>query len=150
MGDGRTSRERKFDGQTFARADGTHPVMVLEDRYGGCYSGGAWLAISVADRIENGSFRAIHILDRGPSGDDVEARYFWSDPPSWIAVGATPDGAVAALRAKDEEADEAALLELDRKIEEGLADLEAGRSHTADEVRAYMRARFGRPADAAE
>ena len=124
-----------------------HPVMVLEDRYGGVYSGGPWLAIGVADRLENGAYRAVRVLESGPSGDDVEAQFFWGEPPSWIAVGQTPDEAVARLRAAS---DDEVLRELDRKLAEGLADLEAGRVYTTEEVAAEMRRRFGRPADAAE
>jgi hypothetical protein len=30
---------------------------------------------------------------------DIEARIFWENPPTWIAVGATPDEAIDALEA---------------------------------------------------
>ena len=36
--------------------------------------------------------------DDGPLGSDVDASMFWVDPPSWIAVGSTPDEALEKLR----------------------------------------------------
>ena len=127
-----------------------HPIMVLQDRYGGCYSGGRWLAIREADRLENGAYRVVRCLEGGPSDEDIEAREFWTNPPSWIAAGQTPDEAVAALIARSSERDGQVLADLDRKIAEGTDDLDAGRVHTADEVRAYLKARFSRDLDAAE
>lgn len=127
------------------------PIAVVQDRYGGCYSGGAWLAISVADRLENGAYRVVRCLEGGPSDGDVEAREFWTDPPSWIAAGTTPDEAVKALLKKTRmQQDREALAELDRKIAEGTADLDAGRTRSIDEVRAAMRTRFGQEVTAAE
>jgi antitoxin ParD1/3/4 len=40
---------------------------------------------------------------------------------------------------------EKALAELDKKLDEGLADIRAGRVHSSAEVLAELRARFGRP-----
>ena len=73
------------------------PVAVIQDRYGGVYSGGRWLAINAADKLDNGSYRIIRCLEGGPHGDDVEAQDFWSTPPSWIAAGSTPEEAIAKL-----------------------------------------------------
>ena len=42
-----------------------HPVAILEDRYGGCYSRGAWLAVSGADTLENGCYRIIRTPEGG-------------------------------------------------------------------------------------
>ena len=126
------------------------PIALVQDRYGGGYSGGAWLAISAADRLENGAYRIVRCLEAGPSDSDIEARAFWADPPSWIAAGASPDEAIQALRARKSGDDERYLAELDRKIAEGTADLDAGRVHTLEEVRLSLHERFGRGADAAE
>ncbi|MBX9909607.1 MAG: hypothetical protein K2Z25_12940 [Beijerinckiaceae bacterium] len=78
----------------------THPVAIVEDRYGGCYSKGAWLAVDGADTLENGCYRVIRTLEQGPHGDDCDAQEFWNDPPHWIASGATPDQALSNLMAK--------------------------------------------------
>jgi hypothetical protein len=77
----------------------SYPVAIIEDRYGGCYSGGAWLAIAIADHLENGAYRVVGCLEDGPHGDDTDAQMFWAGPPSWIAVGNTPDEALANLKA---------------------------------------------------
>jgi hypothetical protein len=74
-----------------------HPLMLLQDRYGGTYSGGEWLAVREADQLCEGQSRAAWIVDRGPSGNDREAAGFWSEPPSWIAVGESPEAAIKAL-----------------------------------------------------
>jgi len=74
------------------------PIAVLQDGYGGAYSRGAWLAIGCADKVENGAYRIIRCMEGGAHGDDSEAGTFWSDPPSWIAVGNTPEDAVQNLR----------------------------------------------------
>lgn len=124
-----------------------HPIMVVEDRYRGVYSGGVWLAIGAADAIENGSYRAIHVLDRGPGGDDLDAQDFWSAPPAWIAVGQTPDEAVAALL---DRADAALGRDLDAKLAEGQADLDAGRRRPLDDVKRALLAKLGPAASAAE
>jgi hypothetical protein len=81
-------------------ADPDFPILVLQNRYTGTYSGGERLAISEADRLENGAFQIIRALESGPHGDDGDAMDFWYDPPDWIAVGKTPDEAVANLRDK--------------------------------------------------
>lgn len=74
------------------------PIVVVQDRYGGAYSRGKWLAISEADRLENGAYRIIRCLENGPHGDDSDAAEFWANPPTWIAVGQTPDEAVHKLQ----------------------------------------------------
>jgi hypothetical protein len=77
-----------------------HPVVIVQDRYGGVYSGGAWLAVGGATTLENGAYRVIRTLEEGPHGDDVTAGEFWMNPPDWIAVGSTPDLAFRALQTK--------------------------------------------------
>jgi hypothetical protein len=74
-----------------------YPIAIIQDRYGGSYSGGAWLAISRSDQLENGAYRVVRCLEGGPHDGDVEAREFWANPPSWIAAGATPDEAIKKL-----------------------------------------------------
>lgn len=80
--------------------DPDHPIIVLRDRYAGTCSGGEWLAIGEADKLENGAFRAIRALECGPHGDGADAMDFWYAPPVWRAAGKTPDEAVAILRNK--------------------------------------------------
>ena len=82
-----------------AEAHRLFPIAVIQDRYSGCYSGGTWLAIAVADHPENGAYRVVRCLEDGPHGDDGDAQIFWADPPSWVASGETPDKAVERLKA---------------------------------------------------
>jgi hypothetical protein len=68
-----------------------YPVAIIEDRYGGTYSHGKWLAIR---EMNNDRYR---IVMMGPHSEDGDAADFWDDPPEWIAVGDTPDEALAAI-----------------------------------------------------
>jgi hypothetical protein len=77
-----------------------YPVVVVQDRYQGVYSGGQWLAIAVADTPECGMPRTSWALEFGPSAGDVEAAMFWVGAPDWIAPGRTPDSAIESLIAK--------------------------------------------------
>jgi hypothetical protein len=90
--------------------DVTYPIAVVEDRYSGTYSGGRWLAIAGADAFENGLTRVAFCVEDGPgpSGQDGDARDFWSEPPHWIAAGDTADAAIENLRKRviSEEASE--------------------------------------------
>lgn len=61
-----------------------------------------------------------------------------------------PEGRSVRVVIEDEISDEELRAEFDREIALGIADLDAGRWFTAEEVRAEMRARFGPLADAAE
>jgi len=81
----------------------TYPIAVFEDRYFGVYSGGGWIAVSECDRIEDGRSR-FYIAFDGTHGDDSEAGTFGGLIPilSWIAVGITPDDAIANLKKKVE------------------------------------------------
>jgi hypothetical protein len=79
----------------------TYPVILIQDRYNGVYSGGAWLAIGAADENVDGVARVAWIMDgNGPAASDLDAALFWGEPASWIAVGDTPDEALANLIAK--------------------------------------------------
>lgn len=76
------------------------PAAIIQDRYNGVYAGGSWLAISEADtQFEHGMSRVDWCLNDGPYGDDTDAMMFWAEPPTWIAVGNTPDAALSALKA---------------------------------------------------
>jgi hypothetical protein len=72
--------------------DCPYPCVIVNDRYGGSYSGGPWVAYPLFAEPE------------GPSGQDHEATAFWdayaSAPAQPIGVGETPDEALADLRAK--------------------------------------------------
>ena len=77
-----------------------YPIFIIEDRYGGTYSRGNWLAVSCADnrfKLESAKTRIEHIMEEGPHGGDTEAMSFWSDPPNWIAVGNSPNDALKNL-----------------------------------------------------
>lgn len=76
----------------------TFPIAIVQDRYTGAYSGGRWLAIaSATDTVDETRVDFCLGSDHGPSGSDV-AGSFWVTPPSWIAVGSTPEEALANLR----------------------------------------------------
>lgn len=73
------------------------PVAILNDRYQGTYSGGEWVAVAGAypTRIER-------LYDLEAFAGDIECEEFWKSGrvPLWVAVGATPEAALAALEAK--------------------------------------------------
>jgi hypothetical protein len=79
------------------RLERAHPIVIIEDRYGGAYSQGAWFAINAAYTAADVRSRIFEMLESGPNGDDFEAQEFWSEPPNWIAAGHTPDIALDAL-----------------------------------------------------
>ena len=84
-------------------ADPFYPIAVIEDRYSGTYSGGAWLALSRANAKVEGEnlMRAEWVLADGPGGDDITCGVCWGKLPAWIAVGDSPDAAVAMLQSKE-------------------------------------------------
>jgi hypothetical protein len=76
------------------------PVALVQDRYQGVYSGGAWLAIAEASELVDSTNTRVQFCltdDRGPFGQDPDAAAFWVDPPAWIASGNTPAAALEAL-----------------------------------------------------
>lgn len=79
-----------------------YPVAIIEDRYNGAYAGGTWLAIANCQEpvAPHGMARVLFCITEGPHDGDGEAEAFWADPPPWIAVGVTPDQALAALTEK--------------------------------------------------
>jgi hypothetical protein len=83
-----------------------YPLAIIADRYQGTYSGGAWLAIAGIEDPNLGRLALDLLADRvrdapNPWGEDLMAMEFWEAPPSWIAAGATPDEAIAALKRKN-------------------------------------------------
>lgn len=84
-------------GERMSRRTDLWPVAIIEDRYGGVYSGGAWIAIADADSAFCSRTRVSWCLEDGPHGDDTDAMAFWADPPAWVAAGTTPDAARDAL-----------------------------------------------------
>jgi hypothetical protein len=90
--------ERRFN-------EWAHPIHFLEDRYGGAYSGGEWLAVAgYAQDNRHGALSRMHenpAQNWGPQSGDVWAAGFWADPPRWIAAGPTPEQALQALKDKN-------------------------------------------------
>lgn len=85
--------------------DKLYPIVVIQDRYHGLYSGGEWFAIARADTpfYDVGDLdptRASYCLESGPNGDDEEAVAFWAAKPDWVAAGSTPQAALNALAVK--------------------------------------------------
>ena len=70
---------------------GTYPFMLREDRYGGSYSGGKWLA----------SFGLYDNAYKEADGGDIEAMNFWPTSNGRIAASDNPATAIclAALAA---------------------------------------------------
>jgi hypothetical protein len=82
---------------------GQYPVAIVEDRYGGTYSGGRWVAIAEYDSPAcDGECTRISFFTDRAGGDDGDAWEYWGEHHAvdWLAVGPTPDAALAALRAK--------------------------------------------------
>jgi len=72
------------------RVEHLYPVTIVEDRYGGTYSGARWLAflVSASEEIPEGAF-----------GGDVPTAAFWSGAGDrLIGRGRTPNGALDDLR----------------------------------------------------
>ena len=67
-----------------------YPVTIVQTRYGGIYEGGAWAAfLSHPEEIPPDAF-----------GGDSVCVSWWSDFVYAVGVGATPDSALADLKAK--------------------------------------------------
>lgn len=70
--------------------DDAYPVTIIATRFGGIYEGGAWAAFPVrAERIPADAV-----------SDDVTCATWWEDHGSTVGLGATPNAALADLRAK--------------------------------------------------
>jgi hypothetical protein len=79
-----------------------YPIVTIQDRYAGTYSGGTWIACANGDELHEGVNRIAWLLEHGPGGNDLEATQFWNNPPGCVAVGPSSDGAIANLRRKIE------------------------------------------------
>lgn len=82
----------------------TFPIIIFQDRYTGAYSGGEWIAVAGATRVDwegsEGVMRFDHVYDNAFDGDP-DAANFWNDnQPVWVAVGNTPQEALDNLNAK--------------------------------------------------
>lgn len=65
-------------------------LLLIQDRYGGIYSGGTWLGVIDADLRHGNISRGAFVVDAGPSDGDQEAEAFWEAPPDWIVAGQSP------------------------------------------------------------
>lgn len=74
-----------------------YPTVITEDRYGGGYSGGNWIAIAEAEPAR------LALVWAGVHGEDIPAARFWEvyADERWIAVGESPDKALENLIAKN-------------------------------------------------
>ena len=84
--------------------DTLHPVILVEDRYQGVYSGGRWWAVARGDEAFEGRSRLDWLVAEGPGADDVTCAVFWGMKPPWIESGPTPDAAIAKLVANPDAA----------------------------------------------
>lgn len=98
-----TEETQESYGRGLARAiynkKGAFPILVFEDRYGGAYSGGAWIAVAdFGEEVKDGKTRFQWVLDGAHDGD-LEAGAFWDAiiVLPWVAVGDTPNDAVKHL-----------------------------------------------------
>ena len=75
---------------------GLWPVGIFEDRYGGVYSGGAWIAMGRCDRVNSRN-----AVFEGCNAGDLEAAEFWTDERKALTGrGSSPNEALADLNAK--------------------------------------------------
>ena len=97
-----------------------YPIMLIEDRYNGAYSGGKWLAAANAnggvfkpnwDIDREYKHRADFLVEGPPSGGDSDAIEFWDHiypkhkyaTLQWLAVGDRPDEAIENLKEQNEQ-----------------------------------------------
>lgn len=67
-----------------------YPVTIIATRYGGVYEGGQYAAFACSTEL----------VPPEAEGGDTDAMVFWRDAdPRAVGVGATPDAALAALKA---------------------------------------------------
>lgn len=83
------------------------PVVIVEDRYSGTYSGGQWLAVSQADRTLDVPLpplvtRLKFLLTEGPYGSPELASAFWRRHPKWVARGDSLWAAIDHVRSQNE------------------------------------------------
>lgn len=79
-----------------------YPVAIMQDRYGGVYCGGNWIAIA---NFEDGgdSVDRFYEIYNGAHDCDTDAMFFWQKykEKKWVAVGETPDEALKNLELKN-------------------------------------------------
>lgn len=90
------------------------PIVILEDRYSGSYSGGSHIAVSQGSNTE--TLDSVFLPDKSPpismyrgkiqrylliedvgNGCDTLSSPFWDNRPSWVGVGRSPSHAVLNL-----------------------------------------------------
>lgn len=82
------------------RTETTGRILMLEDRYGGVYSNGAWLGVIDADARHEDNSRGGFVVSDGPSGGDMIAAAFWDEAPEWIVAGRSPKHVMDLIAAK--------------------------------------------------
>jgi len=65
-----------------------YPMTVVSDRYGGCYSGGAYIAFPCE----------VYEVDESVAGEDGECMAFWYDFKGVVGRGSTVEEAIRDLR----------------------------------------------------
>ena len=70
------------------RVDDIYPLVIVADRYGGCYSGGNYLAFNMYDAPDEAF------------GDDIEAFEYFMDKKEVIGKGWSPQAAAEDLARK--------------------------------------------------
>ena len=75
----------------------TWPCHIIEDRYGGAYSGGKWVAISPAVGSRLSSVENIVYGDDSTAADFQFLVAKWAEEGTHVAVGNTPDKALENL-----------------------------------------------------
>lgn len=65
----------------------TYPTTIMEDRYGGAYSGAAWTAWPMYPEE----------IPEGPDDGDPECWTFWQEYKGTVGKGKTPDEAYTSL-----------------------------------------------------
>lgn len=76
-----------------------YPITILQDRYGGTYAGGEWIAVAESFDVPGDSAGHLDLVRAGAFGSDREAADFWDryEEAPWVATGPTPNRALAAL-----------------------------------------------------
>ncbi len=74
--------------QMIKEIDFLYPVTIIQDRYGGTYSGGKWLAFNL-DAED---------IPQGVSGSDYPCADFWGENTLPVGKGSTPEEALEHLK----------------------------------------------------
>ena len=99
--------EAAYKGSRQEVIDRLWPVAILQDRYHGCYSKGAWIAIGDFEREAAPGKDRLAWASDGIYESDGECDDFWhqvrADKIIWLAVGDTPDAALTKLIEQNQE-----------------------------------------------